>query len=150
MTMADSAFVDTNVLLRAMTPKLPLHLESEALIQRMWATNCDLWVSRQVIREYIVQATHPNLLSPQGAIDQVLRQLKLIASLFRVADDTADVTAHLLKLLETYPTRGKLIHDANIVATMRAQGIDTLLTLNTDDFKRFADVITLISPIGST
>lgn len=33
----DSAFVDTNVLLRAMTPQMALHVETEALIQRLWA-----------------------------------------------------------------------------------------------------------------
>ena len=44
-----------------------------------------------------------------------------------------------------YPTLGKQVHDANIVATMLAHGIDMLLTLNVDDFKRFEDKITLIS-----
>ena len=37
-------------------------------------------------------------------------------------------------------------HDANLVATMLAYGIDTLLTFNIDDFKRFGDKIKLVSP----
>jgi predicted nucleic acid-binding protein len=35
------------------------------------------------------------------------------------------------------------VHDANIVATMRAHGIDRLATLNAADFKRFEDEISL-------
>jgi predicted nucleic acid-binding protein len=41
---------------------------------------------------------------------------------------------------------GKQIHDANIVAAMLTNGIDTLLTLNTADFKRYEDRITLLTP----
>ncbi len=75
--------------------------------------------------------THPRTFAPP--IEQVLNQLATVQSLFHVADDTHEVTAQLLTLLQSYPTRGKQIHDANIVATMRANNIDTLLTLNYDD-----------------
>ncbi|MBI5670665.1 MAG: hypothetical protein HZC41_21950 [Chloroflexi bacterium] len=50
----------------------------------------------------------------------------------------------LLELLRAYPTSGKQIHDANIVATMLASGVERLITLNVDDMKHFADGITLI------
>jgi hypothetical protein len=37
MTMTgDKAFIDTNVLLRALIPQMDFHREAEALIQRMW------------------------------------------------------------------------------------------------------------------
>ncbi len=66
-----------------------------------------------------------------------------IRSLFRGADDTESITTRLMTLLRTHPTSGKQVHDANVVATMLAYGIDTLLTLNIDDLKQFADVISL-------
>lgn len=66
---------------------------------------------------------------------------------YQIADETATVRDTLIDLLKTYPTKGKQVHDANLVATMLANGIDTLLTLNIKDFKRFADKITLISPL---
>ncbi|MCZ2098776.1 MAG: hypothetical protein LC121_21440 [Anaerolineae bacterium] len=71
------------------------------------------------------------------------RQVQTILSLFYVADDSAEVTAQLMTLLEAYPTRGKQIHDANIVATMLAYGIDTLVM---DDFRRFDERIALLNP----
>lgn len=144
MTTGAKAVVDTNILLRAIQPRMALHAEAEALIQRLWTADVELWISRQVIREYLVQATHPNTFKPPLTVQQVLAQMEVIESLFRTADETRAVTDQLLALLKTYPTRGKQIHDANIVATMLVYGIDTLLTINTDDMKRFEPKIRLI------
>jgi predicted nucleic acid-binding protein len=44
-------------------------------------------------------------------------------------------------LLAVGDTRGKQIHDANIVATMLAHGILTLLTDNIGDFVRWGHLI---------
>ncbi len=60
---------------------------------------------------------------------------------FQVADDTAAVTEHLIKLLENHKIGGKQVHDANIVATMQAYDIPCLLTHNIKDFKRIGEVI---------
>jgi len=77
-------------------------------------------------------------------IDDVLKLLDEIRNSFRIADETAEVTAQLLQLLKQYPTGGKQVHDANIVATMLVHGVDTLLTMNVVDFQRFQDRITLV------
>ena len=143
MTTLAKAFIDTNILLRALIPQMSLHSECEALVEQLWADDIELWISRQVIREYLVQATHPQTIKPPLTVDQVSSQIVTIRSLFRVADDTDSVTTHLMTLLRTHPTTGKQVHDANVVATMLAYGIDTLATLNIDDLKRFADVISL-------
>jgi predicted nucleic acid-binding protein len=143
--MAGKAFVDTNILLRAIIRQLDQHIEAEALIRKMWNDEVELWISRQVIREYLVQATHPRSFEPSLTVKQVLDQMEIITTLFRVADETHDVTTLLFSLLKSYPTAGKQVHDANLVATMLANNIDTLLTLNIDDFKRFGDKIKIVS-----
>lgn len=146
MTMPAEAFIDTNVLLRALHRTFPEHERVRALVDQLLHEDCELWISRQVIREYLVQVPHPNTFTLPLAMDQVIRQLAQIEALFRIADDTHDVTAHLLALLQACPTRGKQIHDANIVATMRVNAIDTLLTLSHDDFRCFEDQITILAP----
>ena len=78
-------------------------------------------------------------------MEDVLKQINLIKVTCSVADETEQVTLKLLELLKTYPTRGKQIHDANLVATMLTYGIDTLLTLNIDDLKRFEPAIQLMT-----
>jgi predicted nucleic acid-binding protein len=71
----------------------------------------------------------------------VLEQIEQFTTRFNVADDIPVVTGKLLDLLANYRLGGKQVHDANIVATMQAYGIPALLTHNTKDFERFADVI---------
>jgi predicted nucleic acid-binding protein len=64
---------------------------------------------------------------------------------FYIAEDGPSVTDKLIDLITIFPTGGKQIHDANIVATMLVNGISCLLTFNVTDFKRFAPEITLLS-----
>jgi predicted nucleic acid-binding protein len=144
--MVDRAFIDTNVLLRAFHDTFAEHKSNRALVDRLLEEKYELWISQQVIREYLVQTTHPKTFSIPLSLETIMEQLKGITSICRIADETDDVTTQLLNLLKTYPTAGKQVHDANIVATMLAYDINTLLTLNIEDFKRFEDKITIISP----
>lgn len=50
MTTGASAFLDTNVLLRATIAALPRHREAAALVATQRASGAALWISRQVIR----------------------------------------------------------------------------------------------------
>jgi len=45
-----------------------------------------------------------------------------------------------VELIKAHDIKGKKIHDANIVAAMMVNLIETLFTFNTDDFKRFKNV----------
>ncbi len=144
--MAARVFVDTNILLRVTLKQINRHDEVDALVKRIIREDSELWISGQVIREFIVQVTHPRTLAQPLTIKQVVQEIEVMKPLFQIADETVIVREKLLKLLQEYPTVGKQVHDANIVATMLANDIDTLLTLNTKDFQRFAEQITLISP----
>ncbi|RMF79284.1 MAG: PIN domain-containing protein [Chloroflexi bacterium] len=146
MMMAARVFVDTNILLRVTLKQINRHDEVDALVKRIIREDSELWISGQVIREFIVQVTHPRTLAQPLTIKQVVQEIEVMKPLFQIADETVIVREKLLKLLQEYPTVGKQVHDANIVATMLANDIDTLLTLNTKDFQRFAEQITLISP----
>jgi hypothetical protein len=99
-----------------------------------------------VIREYISQATRPQLFASPMSIEQVSAQVNTMHRIFIIADETEAMTARLIGLLKAYPTGGKQVHDANIVATMLVNEVDTLATLNIDDLKRFAAEINLVMP----
>jgi len=58
-----------------------------------------------------------------------------------MADDTAEVTEQLTKLMTDFKIGGKQVHDSNIVATMRAYDISCLLPHNVKDFQRFGEII---------
>ena len=140
-TMDDkSLFIDTNVLVYANVIETPFHEQALAAINAAYQANRTIWISRQVIREYLVTMTRPQAFEnlPKAT---VLEQIKQFSARFEVADDLPAVTENLLALLANYPLGGKQVHDANIVATMQACGIPALLTHNTKDFERFADLI---------
>jgi predicted nucleic acid-binding protein len=79
----------------------------------------------------------------------VVERVRFFQTQFRVAEDNAQVTEKLLSLMQQIAIGGKQVHDANIVATMQAYGIDQLLTHNVADFARFSAHITLLPLIPS-
>lgn len=120
---------------------------THSLSWRLWGT--PLWVSRQVLREYLAAMTRPGDLTGTIPLPALLNDVRYFAQRFRVADEGAPVTAQLLALLTEIPVAGRQVHDANIVATMLVYGVRRLLTHNTDDFVRFAafiEVLPLVSP----
>ncbi len=145
MTTGDRVFVDTNVLLRANHPGLGLHQEANIALTRYRRDEYELWINRQVVREYLVQLTRPGLLAQPLTFTEIEAQVAGLRAVFRIADDTEAVTDKLIELIKEFPTGGKQIHDANIVATMLVYGIDTLVTQNVADMKRFAERIKIVS-----
>lgn len=139
---ADPLFVDTNVLVYANVLEAPLHARALGAIHAARQAGRILWISRQVIREYLVVMTRPQAFENLPKMI-VLEQVHQFVAHFQVADDTPAVTTYLLALMETYAIGGKQVHDTNLVATMQAHHIRCLLTHNTEDFRRFADILTL-------
>lgn len=142
--MGAKAFIDTNVLLRASVAQMPLHAAALNLIVDYAAQGYEMWISRQVIREYIAQVTRP-----QGSLQPltptlIQQQVAGMLTVYQVADENASVTAALLKLVGSIPCGGRQIHDANIMATMLVYGLDTLLTHNIADMQRFAHLVTIV------
>ena len=91
VTMDGKAFVDTNILLRVLLTEMNLHAECDALLKRALRDDTELWISGQVIREFIVQATHPRTLNEPLTIEQVIHQLNTIRPIFQIADETSTV-----------------------------------------------------------
>lgn len=77
-------------------------------------------------------------------MNTLLADVQRFLTQFLVAEDGPAVTAHLVSLLGSVACAGKQVHDANLVATMLAQGIPRLLTHNVADFTRFAAYITVL------
>jgi predicted nucleic acid-binding protein len=140
-TMDDSPlFIDTNILVYANIIETPFHEQALAAINTAHDAGRTIWISRQVIREYLVTLTRPQVFEnlPRAT---VLKQVDQFIERFQVADDTAAVTEQLVKLMGDFKTGGKQVHDANIVATMLAYDIPCLLTHNVKDFRRFGEVV---------
>lgn len=142
--MIAKVFCDTNIIVRLNILESPEHEQIKQAVEVLLARDDELWVSRQVIREFAAVITRPQtFLKPFTTAEAAIRT-KGIVNTFRVADETASVTDYWLNLMERYSFGGRQIHDANIIATMKAYSISELFTLNVVDFARFAGEITIL------
>lgn len=137
---ADPVFVDTNVLIYAQQGHSPFHAQAVTRLQSLTVAGNPLWISRQVLREYLAVMSRPGAVVPSIAMTALIADVQRFQLQFHVAEDGAAVTTQLLALLASVQCAGKQIHDANIVATMLAQGISHLLTHNGADFQRFGGI----------
>jgi predicted nucleic acid-binding protein len=145
MNGAGSAlFVDTNVLIHANVVGSPLYSLAQQTILKYDQAGSQLWISRQVLREYLAALTRPQAYTNPIPIASLVADIIRFEAEFHVAEDNFQVTSNLLSLVSQTNIGGKHIHDANIVATMQAYGITRLLTENTVDFKNFSRLITVI------
>ena len=148
-TAADPVFVDTNILVFANTSSAPLHAAAQARLQSISAAGVELWISRQILREYLATLSRPQSFSTPVPAVTLIADIVRFQTQFQIAEDGPAVTANLLGLLASIPIGGKQVHDANIVATMQTHGLRRLLTHNTADFTRFGSLIQ-IEPLVST
>ena len=141
---AERVFLDTNILTRATVITAPLHEAALAAVERFWEAEAELWISQQVIREYLATVTRPQTYAQPVPMARALEQARRFRVRFHVAEGTVAVLDRLLELLAAVPMGGRQVHDANVVATMLAYNIRTLCTHNVADFERFSDYITVL------
>ncbi len=142
-TAGEIFFIDTNVLLTATDNTRKHHFKVKKLFKSAIKAGFHLAFCGQVIREYLVVATRPVDvngfgLCPGDAVHNIMEFQKLL-----VTYDEKKTTAESLQhLVVKYLLKGKRIHDANIIATMKTHGIKYLITDNSADFKCFEDIET--------
>lgn len=146
----EPVFIDTNVLVFASQAarngaSSPVHEAAVRALRSFQSAGTSLWLSRQILREYLVVVTRVQPVGSILPVAQAIADVRRFAQLFEIAEDSSTATAKLLELLQHIPTAGKQIHDANIVATMLANGIRRLLTFNLADFRRFEPLIAIES-----
>jgi len=143
-TTENPVFIDTNILIYANLAMSPFHLQATEGLQALDEQRLDLWISRQILREYLSGMTRQGDLTGEIPIASLVGDVRYFVNRFRLAEDSPQVTERLLTLMEQVPIGGRQVHDANIVATMQAYGIGQLLTHNVADFNRFSELITVL------
>jgi predicted nucleic acid-binding protein len=143
-TAVDAVFIDTNILIYAHQAHSPFHMAAIAKLHGLASAAHPLWISRQVLREYLAAMSKPAALTAPVPLTALVADIHSFQAQFDIAEDGPGVTMNLLMLLAAIPCAGKQVHDANIVATMLAHGIPMLLTHNTADFTRFAGSIQVL------
>lgn len=142
----DRVMLDTSVLLAATDPVRAGHDDAMLVLNDWPGRGTSLYVSVQILREYLAVATRP--LESNG-LGMPLREAIENARSFRdrstLLPDSGQVADRLLRLLEDVPCEGKHIHDANIVATTLTHNVSTVLTANLKDFLSFEAFVNLVT-----
>ncbi|MFP4282429.1 MAG: type II toxin-antitoxin system VapC family toxin [Opitutales bacterium] len=141
MTDAERLFLDTNVLLAATDRSRSRHADSISLIEASVQRSVRLFLSGQVLREYLVVATRPVAQNGLGLDPQEAnRNLGTFLQVAQLLPENADTARILRELVVHHALSGKRIHDAGIVATMLSHGLRDLKTWNPDEFSPFAEL----------
>ena len=147
MMAASRLFIDTNVIVHYIIDQSVRHSTAQQIILSYQQAGYELWISRQVIREFLATLSRPQGYTTQGksiSATQLIAEARLLQTQYYIAEDNRDVTEQLLSLLASIYVGGKQIHDANIVATRQANGITHLLTENVSDFIHYSRLITIV------
>lgn len=141
----NGVFVDTNILLTAVTPARPLHSVAVAVLNDWPESGRELFASGQVLREWLVVATRPIEVNGLGlSLEDALHDISAFRSRLILLEETERVGIRLLDLVARYSSVGKQIHDANIVATALTHDVPRILTCNAADLRRFAPEIEIL------
>jgi predicted nucleic acid-binding protein len=139
--------IDSNVLLRAAIvddPHFGTAVDAVALLEE---TGLRPTIVPQCCYEYFVVATRPaerNGLGLEPA--EAMHDISDHQELFRFLRDERTVFETWKELVTSYTVRGKVAHDARLVAAMLRHDIKYLLTFNDGDFRRYVDRITVLNP----
>ena len=142
--MAGKIFIDTNILVYANNSLSPFCTIARAKLQDIIVIYSEVWVSRQIFREFASVVSREMLAIGKADFDKLEKTIRRFEQDFQIAEDGQAITHRWLRLLEETNSAGKQVHDANITATMLVYGIDSILTHNIADFQRFSHLITVV------
>ena len=131
-------FLDTNILVYSSLINSPFQQIAKDKILEFVTNDYEIWISQQVIREYLSVITKILIAEPNFNLDDIIISVEKFSNQLFIADETKSTNAILLDLVKAYKITGKNIHDCNIVATMKQYEIKNLLTHNTKDFIKYS------------
>lgn len=141
----ERVMLDTNVLLAATDEGRAEHRDALTVVNDWAARHASLYVSGQVLREYLCVATRPAERNGLGlSTPDALGNVRAIRERTTLLAEDGKVTDRLLALLADVRCGGRQVHDANLVATMLVYRVDTVVTMNLADFARFKGHVSLI------
>lgn len=142
--------LDTNVVLRLVHSAAPEHGACQQAVLDLAGQGRGIVVPAQVVIEFWVVATRPTNVNGLGWSPSTTREkVNALLTLVQVLPDPHEAFGMWLDMVATLGVSGKRAHDARIAATLRANGVRHLLTLNDADFSSFPD-IDAINPLSPT
>jgi predicted nucleic acid-binding protein len=137
--------IDSNILVRYANLNDPLYSHVDQLINNLNAQGEQLGIVPQNIYEFWVVASRP--IANNGlnlSTSEIEKAKQRFTQFFKFLPDHPRLYGEWESLVVHHHCKGKVCHDARLIAAMLTHGISTLLTFNIPDFTRFQGRITLM------
>jgi predicted nucleic acid-binding protein len=133
--------VDTNILLRSAQPNHPHCSQATHAVSKLLRDEAAVFFCPQNIAEFWNVATRPAGMNGLGfSHHEVLQEIGNIESLLTLLPDSPAIYPAWKQLVTDHSVQGVKVFDARLVAIMSVFAIDSILTFNVADFKRYGHV----------
>jgi predicted nucleic acid-binding protein len=141
---AQAYLLDTNILLRLYQPNSPEFSSIRRAVHSLHRANAALYYLSQNIIEFWNVSTRPIAQNGYGLspaeTNEVVRQIEKV---FILLPDLEAIHHEWRRLVFAYGVSGTKVHDARIVAAMIVHGVHRILTLDSTDFERYPEIVSV-------
>jgi predicted nucleic acid-binding protein len=140
--------LDTNIIVRFSNLDDVQSPLVRSAIAQLLIRGDDLFLVPQSLYEFWSVTSRPSTGNSNGIgwkTPEVRAELNKLQEQFLLLLDTPEVFDRWLDLVTRHEVSGRPSHDARLAAAMQVHGLDTLLTLNAPDFKRYG--LNVLSPV---
>ena len=136
--------VDTNILLRSAQPGHPLCAQATHAVSKLIRQNEAVFFCSQTIAEFWNVATRPGDLNGLGlSHEEALQEVASIEKLLTLLPDIPPIYLAWKEIVRDHKVQGVKVYDARLVATMNVYSVESVLTFNAVDFKRYSNITAL-------
>jgi predicted nucleic acid-binding protein len=137
-----SCLVDTNILLRISRKSDPQHRLVDSALATLAMSGASLYYTHQNIAELWNTMTRPAARNGFGlTVVEAEREVRVIESGISLLPDNEATYREWRRIIIQHAVSGVQVHDARLAASMKVHGVKHILTLNVDDFSRYAEII---------
>jgi predicted nucleic acid-binding protein len=140
----EPGLIDANVLVYAMDADASQQAASRALLEAGRDTSATLYVTSQILCEFYSIVTNPRRVPKPRSPAETLSAISGLLAFLHVLPVPVHAVEGLLGLLRRRPVSGGDVFDLQIVAAMKANGVQRIYRFNTEDFEVFPELAVLI------
>lgn len=136
--------VDTNILLRSAQPNHPLCSQASHAVSKLLRQKDSVFFCPQNIAEFWNVATRPAGLNGLGfSHEEALQEVTSIEGVLTLLPDVPAIYPMWKQIVHDHAVQGVKVYDARLVAIMRVYAVESILTFNAVDFRRYGSISTL-------
>jgi predicted nucleic acid-binding protein len=136
--------VDTNILLRSAQPNHPLSAQATHAVSKLIRQQDAVFFCSQNIAEFWNVATRPAEMNGLGlSHEEVLQEVSSIEKMLTLLPDVPAIYAAWKQIVTDHRVQGVKVYDARLVAIMNVYAVESVLTFNAADFKRYSNITSL-------